>query len=161
MKARVGISGEMQLRFGYFGAAAIKDGRRRHQQHFGMLSAMSTETATRVDGRPPVIHMQDPGITLFCASSKLFAYMNTTDNTTTIMAHTRRVGGKFADLQEVVRVGANVEGDIKVPWVCPWPYTITDWSREHVRVDSEEDPSFWCVLTGDLLPVPLAYIEME
>jgi len=105
--------------------------------------------------------MQDPGITVYNPSSRLFACLNTTGNTTTIMAYTRRVEGQFAKLQEVLHVTANVEGDIKVPWVCPWPYTITDWSREHVRVDSLEDPSFWCVLKSDLLQVPLAYIEME
>lgn len=121
----------------------------------------TTNTAIRIEGRPPVIYMQDPGITVYCPSSKLFARTTTGDNSTRILAYTQRVDGNFAHLQEVVRIAANVDASIKAPWVCPWPYTITDWSREHVRVDSEEDPSFWCVVKGDLLPVPLAYTEME
>jgi len=145
----------------FFPATTIKD---RHPSSHALLAmqpAMSTDTPICVDGRPPLIHMQDHSITLYNPSSKLFASLNTTDNKTTIMAYTRRVGGKFDELQEVFVITANVERDIKMPWVCPWPYTITDWSRKHVRVDSMENASFWCVVKSDLLPIPLAYIELE
>lgn len=128
---------------------------------FDMQPAMCIDTPIRIEGRPPLIHMQDHSITLYNSSSKLFASLNTTDNKTTIMAYTRRVGVQLDELQEVLSITANAEGDIKVPWVCPWPYSITDWSRKHIRVDSVENASFWCVVKGDLLPVPVFYIEME
>jgi len=120
----------------------------------------TTDTAIRIEGRPPLIYMQDPGITVYCPSSKLFARTMKEDNSTRILAYTQRVDGKFAELQEVLHIAANVDANIKVPWVCPWPYTITDWSHEHVRVDSEEDPSFWCVIELELLPIPFAYMDM-
>ena len=42
------------------------------------------------------------------------------------------------------------------PWVAEPPYYMSWWDHSHVRIDSKDNPTFWCVCPVELLPTPMA-----
>ena len=125
-----------------------------------------------VQGRPPSSPPSN-----FNRASKLFAAEETCGTKTTISAYTSTVqeltATRFSDLQPVVIIRLKThndaapdredienddntpgpeDGENATPWVAQSPYYMTWWDSSQVRIDSEEDPAFWCVCPVELLP---------
>jgi len=111
------------------------------------------------------------------ASGDLYARKMKCDTATIICVYNKQTKCKDSKMREIVRVRSITNDDhyitspdeagkpdmkhlsikCNVPWVCQWPYVITDWSMTRVRIDSVEEPDFWCELPAHMLPKPGSY----
>ena len=114
---------------------------------------------------------------IFDASGDLYARKMKCDSATKIYVQKKQRKGKDSKMREIVRVRSITKDDhyitspdvarkphmkhlsikCNVPWVCEWPYVITDWSMTRVRIDSVEEPDFWCEVPAHMLPKPGSY----
>ena len=118
------------------------------------------------------------GVTTICdASGHLYARKMKCDAVTKICVYTKHKKFNYSKMREIVCVRSITSDDHHVtspdearkpdtrhlsikcnaPWVCEWPYVITDWSMTHVRIDSVKEPDFWCELPAHMLPKPGSY----
>jgi len=118
------------------------------------------------------------GVTrMFDPSGVLYARKKKCDTATSIFVYNKHKKYKSSKMREIVRVRSITNDDhyitspdearkpdmkhlsikCNVPWVCQWPYVITDWSMTYVRIDSVKEPDFWCELPAHMLPKPGSY----
>jgi len=126
--------------------------------------------------------MQDDGVHVFHRASKLYAEkLAGNTNITIISAYKSCVDGKMTDLQEITRVRVKENGEwsplpawvhkvlfndckedfdavCECPWICPWPYIISDWNAEKIRIESCTDNPFWCDVEKNMLAEPVVCI---
>ena len=121
---------------------------------------------------------EEDGVTrILDASGYLYARKMKCDTATSICVYTKHKKCNHSKMREIVHVRSITNDDhyitspdearkphmkhlsikCNVPWVCQWPYVITDWSMTHVRIDSVEEPDFWCELQAHMLPKPGSY----
>jgi len=125
-----------------------------------------------VPGRPPAkFRMPDDSSVVFCASSKLHAHkMKSTSSgdVTIISAYGKIVENKYTNMGEVTHIRLKKADDVEdffevdgdqfcrdkeCPWVCPWPFIISNWDHiDGVRLDCCSEPGFWCQCPLKLLP---------
>jgi len=90
---------------------------------------------------------------------------------TIILAYTLVVENEYTNMEKVTHIRLKKASDDedffkvgddqfcrdkKCPWVCPWPYIISDWDDiDGVRLDCCREHVFWCACLLKLLPVIL------
>jgi len=126
--------------------------------------------------------MHDAAIHVFHPGSKIYAEkLKANSNITIVSAYTSCVDGKLIDLQEITRVRVKETGEwstlpawvhealsseckeefdaiCSCPWICPWPYVISDWNAEKIRIESCTDDPFWCDVEKNMLAEPVVCI---
>jgi len=122
-------------------------------------------------------HQRNSTTPIFDASGYLYARKMKCDTATRICVYAKHRKYKHSKMREIVRVRSMSNDDhctispdearksdmrhlsikCNAPWVCEWPYVITDWSMTHVRIDSVTEPDFWCELPAHMLPIPGSY----
>ena len=141
---------------------------------------LSIISHTLVKGRPPSSTMHDAGVENFHPGSKIYAEKLTANTNITIIS-AYRLDRKLTDLQEITRVRAKENGEwsplpawvhetlsneckeefdavCECPWICPWPYVISDWNAEKIRIESCTDNPFWCDVEKNMLAEPVVCI---
>jgi len=67
------------------------------------------DVAYVIKGRPPLFFdMQDSNMSIFCASSKVYAQQVSTEETTQICAFTDRTGSTYHDMQMITQINIDI-----------------------------------------------------